>query len=165
MKGTVLDFSIAESAGVISGDDNIRYRFRGADWKESKPPVRGMRVDFDASGNDATGIYAEISKSSIDSVQQNSAEVDFRALTPYYQDEFQKIHSSNESYKGKWNWAAFLFGPIWALTKGLWVSALTALIVTLVTGGFGGVVYWFIFAIRGNYVYYTNHVKKKQLFG
>ena len=33
MKGTILDFSIPESAGVVSGDDGNRYRFAGADWK------------------------------------------------------------------------------------------------------------------------------------
>jgi hypothetical protein len=27
--------------------------------------------------------------------------------------EFAKVRDSREQYKGKWNWAAFLFGPIW----------------------------------------------------
>jgi hypothetical protein len=165
MKGTILDFSIQTNEGIISADDNNRYNFSGADWKETKPPARGMRVDFGIAGSNAQAVYAEITKSAIETTQQNTAEVDFRGLTPYYQEEFRKIHESNESYKGKWNWAAFLFGAIWALTKGLWTSALTALIVTVVTGGLGGIVYWFVFGTRGNYIYYTNHVKKKQLFG
>ena len=46
----------------------------------------------------------------------------FPELSLYYRDEFDKIYESNEKYKGKWNWAAFFFGPIWALTKGVWVA-------------------------------------------
>lgn len=64
------------------------------------------------------------------------------------------IESSGESYQGKWNWAAFLFCPIWALAKGLWVPALICLIGAAFTGGIVGVVYWFIFGARGNYMYY-----------
>jgi hypothetical protein len=40
-------------------------------------------------------------------------------LSPYYQEEFRKIHRSGETYKGKWNWAAFFGGAFWAFAKGL----------------------------------------------
>jgi len=84
-------------------------------------------------------------------------------LSPYYQKEFRLIYESGESYKGKWNWAAFIFGFIWALTKGLWLPFLVALIVSIMTSGIGGVVYWFIFGARGNYMYYCAKAKNKQL--
>src|SRR5438105_1794459 len=47
-----------------------------------------------------------------------AVESDFSHLPEYYRKEFQKIYKSNERYKGKWNWAAFLFGLIWGITKG-----------------------------------------------
>jgi hypothetical protein len=57
MRGKILDFSIAENLGVISGDDGARYRFAGAEWKSStRPPVPGLRVDFVAAGDEASAV-------------------------------------------------------------------------------------------------------------
>lgn len=57
MKGNVLDFSIAENQGLISGDDGQRYTFVGRDWKSTTAPRAGMRVDFEPSSGTATAIY------------------------------------------------------------------------------------------------------------
>ena len=84
-------------------------------------------------------------------------------LSPYYHEEFQKIEGTNESYKGKWNWAAFFFGAIWALTKGLWLPALICFIGSLLTGGILGIIYWFIFGARGNYMYFCKVVRQRDL--
>jgi len=35
MKGAILDISIADYTGVISGDDGNRYKFAGPEWKTS----------------------------------------------------------------------------------------------------------------------------------
>jgi hypothetical protein len=43
MKGMILDFSIPESQGVISGDDGNRYTFMGKEWKSQTPPIAGRR--------------------------------------------------------------------------------------------------------------------------
>ena len=86
-------------------------------------------------------------------------------LSPYYQNEFSRIHESGETYKGKWNWAAFLFGGIWGLTKGAWLSALICFVVSIVTSGIGGIVFWLIYGARGNYIYYCARVKGKQMIG
>ena len=60
MKGTILDYSIQSNSGVISGDDQIRYPFTGAEWKADVPPNRGMRIDFDVdSMGNALQIYTE----------------------------------------------------------------------------------------------------------
>ncbi|OTG64836.1 DUF805 domain-containing protein [Acinetobacter silvestris] len=58
MKGAILDFSIQTNTGIISGDDQHRYSFTGIEWKASKPPTVGDRVDFtiDDSGH-ALQIY------------------------------------------------------------------------------------------------------------
>ncbi|MEG0483271.1 MAG: DUF805 domain-containing protein [Acinetobacter sp.] len=61
MKGTILDYSIQSNSGVISGDDQIRYPFTGAEWKADVPPNRGMRIDFDVdSMGNALQIYTEL---------------------------------------------------------------------------------------------------------
>lgn len=61
MKGTILDYSIQSNTGVISGDDQIRYPFTGAEWKGETPPNRGIRVDFDTdSMGNALQIYTEL---------------------------------------------------------------------------------------------------------
>lgn len=55
MRGKILDFSIQENTGYISGDDGKRYSFVGVEWKEASPPKKGDDVDFDVdqSGNAA----------------------------------------------------------------------------------------------------------------
>jgi phage shock protein PspC (stress-responsive transcriptional regulator) len=61
MRGKILDFSIAENHGVISGDDGARYGFAGAEWKSStRPPVPGLRVDFVAAGDEASAVYVDV---------------------------------------------------------------------------------------------------------
>jgi hypothetical protein len=89
------------------------------------------------------------------------ASVNLESLGSYYQEEFKKIYESNEMYKGKWNWAAFFFTWIWALTKGLWLPAV--IILALCFTGIGAILYWFVFGIRGNYMYYSLIVKNKQI--
>ncbi len=87
----------------------------------------------------------------------------FSNLPSYYQEEFRKISESNEAYRGKWNWAAFFFGPLWALTKGIWLASIICIVVAVITAGIGGIIYWFAFALRGNYQYYCSYVKNRQL--
>lgn len=88
---------------------------------------------------------------------------DFPGLPEYYRTEFKKIYESNESYKGKWNFAAFLFGPLWALTKGIWLAPVICIVAAILTWGIAGIAYWFIFGARGNYMYYSAHARQKQV--
>lgn len=57
MKGRVLSYSIQENSGVITCDDNNRYKFVGSEWNESEAPRRGDYVDFEPKGGDAIQIY------------------------------------------------------------------------------------------------------------
>ena len=98
-----------------------------------------------------------------EALNQSQKRVNFSNLSTYYMDEFTKMRESNEQYRGKWNWAAFFFGPLWALTKGVWLAPIICVIVSVITAGVGGIIYWFVFAFRGNYLYYCSHVKDKQL--
>ena len=58
MKGQRLDYSVQNNAGVISGDDQRRYSFTGAEWRGQTVPSRGQIVDFeiDPSGQ-ALNVY------------------------------------------------------------------------------------------------------------
>jgi hypothetical protein len=90
---------------------------------------------------------------------EGAAAPDFSYFPAYYQEEFRRIFESREQYTGKWNWAAFLFGTLWAITKGLWPAVAVSVVAGLATGGLGFVVYWVIFGVRGNYIYYSSAVK------
>ena len=57
MNGTILDYSVQTSSGLIAGDDGNRYNFVGAEWKDQAIPNRGTREDFEAQGGDAVAIY------------------------------------------------------------------------------------------------------------
>jgi phage shock protein PspC (stress-responsive transcriptional regulator) len=61
MKGTILDFSIADGSGVITGEDDNRYRFEGREWKSAaRQPTAGLRVDFVAGEPGlATEVYVD----------------------------------------------------------------------------------------------------------
>ena len=58
MKGQILDYSIPNNSGIISGDDQKRYHFIGNEWRDQHAPYRGQRVDFDIdSSGQAVAIY------------------------------------------------------------------------------------------------------------
>ncbi len=120
----------------------------------------GCRLKI-SSGN-SNGILENINNIVSGNSESEKMNLDFSQLDPYYQREFQKIYNSGENYKGKFNIWAFLFGNIWALTKGCWLSAIISFIISIATVGIGGVVYWFIFGFRGTYMYYCAYVKDKQ---
>ena len=99
---------------------------------------------------------------SIDESYDGKIDPRFSGLPQYYQVEFQKIMDSNETYKGKFNLWAFLLAGIWSLSKGCWLVTLVIVLLSLLTYGIGGVLYWFILGFRGTYIYYRHYVKKKQ---
>lgn len=58
MKGRLLDFSAQYDEGIILSDDNQRYSFIGAEWKENFAPQRGQEVDFSVNHlGQAVAIY------------------------------------------------------------------------------------------------------------
>ncbi len=118
-----------------------------------------LKTSMGKSKNFLDTINSSVNGGNSENVEVN---LEFSYLAPYYQREFQKIYDSGETYKGTFNIWAFLFGGIWALTKGCWMSVIIAFVISLVTMGIGGVVYWFIYGFRGTYMYYCAYVKDKQ---
>ncbi len=102
-----------------------------------------------------------------DTEDESLYDVEFAMLPAYYRDEFTKIRRSRGAYKGKWNWAAFLFTWIWGLTKGVWTPTVIVFLAILfplppVIRMFFLIVYYFILGKRGNWMYYNAYVKKQK---
>ena len=57
MRGKVLDIADAAKPGLISGEDNQRYRYTLTDLRSAAPRT-GQEVDFEPSGTDARDVYA-----------------------------------------------------------------------------------------------------------
>jgi len=96
----------------------------------------------------------------MESITDTEFEDRIASVSPYYQMQFRKIRESNEAYKGKWNWWAFLLAPFWLLAKKQYWLAALAIIGTILTGGIGAIANGLIFGWRGEYSYYRNHVIK-----
>lgn len=100
MKGKILDFSISEGQGIISGDDNNRYTFAGKEWKSRLHPQAGKRVDFDADGRNAIAVYLdELTSESGDASQSGQVKND-----GYYRSSNNKALSGVcAGLADKWN--------------------------------------------------------------
>jgi hypothetical protein len=84
-------------------------------------------------------------------------------VKPKYQKQFREIYESNESFKGDFNLMAFLFGGIWAISKGLWTVAIVGIIISIFSVGFGAIAVWIYFGVRGTYLYYKLKIDGKQV--
>jgi len=62
MKGQILDYSSQTNSGTISGVDGKRYFFGGSEWKADVYPNRGLNVDFEVNGDQATGVYLDVTQ-------------------------------------------------------------------------------------------------------
>ena len=51
VKGKILNFSIQNNSGLISGNDGRRYRFTGSSWNIDQPPTQGIAVEFEVDSN------------------------------------------------------------------------------------------------------------------
>ena len=60
MKGRLLDYSIQQNSGIISGDDGNRYTFTGEHWNENGLPQRGMYLDFVVKDDTAVDVYRAV---------------------------------------------------------------------------------------------------------
>lgn len=83
-------------------------------------------------------------------------------LEDYYVQEFSRIHDSGEQYTGKWNWWAFIWGSLWAVFKGAWLSALITTLLIIFSSGILAPFIWIGYGFRGNYLYYRVYKKKEQ---
>ncbi|GBQ27319.1 hypothetical protein AA12717_2643 [Gluconacetobacter sacchari DSM 12717] len=58
MRGTVLDYDPRRGEGLIGGDDNNRYTFKGVSVKSDFASLKsGAKVDFDPENGEALAIF------------------------------------------------------------------------------------------------------------
>lgn len=69
MKGKIIEYSADHQHGVIRGDDQKRYQFVGAEWRDSKPILVGARVDFDIDATFGAAVQIYL----VDYSQNNNA--------------------------------------------------------------------------------------------
>jgi uncharacterized membrane protein YhaH (DUF805 family) len=88
MQGAILDFSAKTLTGVISADDQQHYRFVADEWRATRPPMRGDRVDFLVNEqSEAVQIYLALPTASPQTIygsQHNTAQ---NTLLSYEQDQ------------------------------------------------------------------------------
>lgn len=57
-RGVIIEYSVQQNAGIISGQDGARYYFQGDQWKvQDSFPTKGMSVDFIPNEQWAFEIY------------------------------------------------------------------------------------------------------------
>lgn len=104
MKGQILDFSIQTNIGIISGDDNNRYYFKGIEWKSTEIPNRGNKVDFDLDNEgNAIQIYLSL-ENKVNPLESFSKYLDKISNTNQAEENFNMIDWFVKSLK---NYANF----------------------------------------------------------
>jgi len=78
MKGKILDYSVQNSSGIISGNDGNRYNFINKEWKSDKSPMANQLVDFDINENNAIAIYLDATASSFNADELKEKMADFK---------------------------------------------------------------------------------------
>ena len=67
----------------------------------------------------------------------------------YYQRAYAQFDAGGS--KVVWNWAAFLFGAIWYLFRGMWAKALLLVALLIFTGGLLAIPVWIYGGLMGTY--------------
>lgn len=132
MRGKVVNFSIKEGQGLISGDDLKRYRFKISEWQDELNPVVGMAVDFDIDEGGAVEIYS-IRNNSNGNVESEALESEdtisqqesgkSKASAGVNNQHFRS--SSNKVFAGVCAGLALRWG--WNITALRWLSAICCL--------------------------------------
>jgi TM2 domain-containing membrane protein YozV len=107
MKGQILDFSVQKNEGIITAQDGSRYTFNGAEWKGDIQPNRGMLVDFDAQGTNATGVYRALGQ--VTSKPRGDTSKPATTLWCIFLGGF----GAHKFYVGSWGWGIVYFLFFW----------------------------------------------------
>ncbi|WEV49629.1 DUF805 domain-containing protein [Acinetobacter sp. ESL0695] len=128
MKGQILDFSIQTNIGIISGDDNNRYYFKGIEWKSTEIPNRGNKVDFDLD-NEGNAIQVYLSlENKVNPLESFSKYLDKISNTNQAEENFNMIDWFVKSLKNYANFSGR------ARRKEYWYFVLGQLIISIITG-------------------------------
>jgi hypothetical protein len=121
----------------------------------------------DSSVKQSPATYAAPFKHEVEEQASTSQtkQTNYDDLSNWYKEVFTKFDNDPSSgLKMKFSWPAFLFGPFWYLSKGLWAKALIYLAVALVSGGTLVIFAWIYASIFGIYDFYLLKKFGKQLW-
>jgi hypothetical protein len=96
--------------------------------------------------------------------ERTKALSDYSGFSDYYQRVFTSFDQQGGGFQAKWNWAAFLFGAVWYLVKGIWIKALLMFVIIFVFWGIPALFFWLYAGIAGNWDYYLLKVKGKHFW-
>jgi len=89
---------------------------------------------------------------------------DYSDLKPFYQRAFANMDGVGGKMTTQWNWAAFFFGALWYLFKGMPIKGILFLVLTILTGGLLGFFLAVYAGLYGTWDYYLAKVKGKQFW-
>ncbi len=118
MKGQILDYSVQKNSGVISGSDETRYMFTGAEWKGDVPPSRGRFVDFDIKEENAVDVYLALVHAASSTTPGSKSKA---AATLW--GAFLGGFGAHKFYMGSWGW-----GIVYLFTFWLYIPFIIALV-------------------------------------
>ena len=104
MIGQILDYSLQENSGVISGSDKVRYDFDGSDWRGDQAPARGMTVDFEVEGNCAKNVYPALEEWELDDPESKKNNIVAEVLAA--------LEESDKKNKTVVGWLAIIVGGL-----------------------------------------------------
>lgn len=125
MQGVILDFSIQNNTGIISGNDQNRYNFVGAAWRGTQVPKRGDKVDFAiGENNEALDVYIVVGHSN-NPLQHLSEKLDHISNQNQSEDHFNMLDWFIKSLKNYVNFSGR------ARRKEFWFFSLSQFLILL----------------------------------
>jgi hypothetical protein len=68
---------------------------------------------------------------------------------------YARFEAQGGGFVATWNWAAFLFGPLWYLVKGIWIKGLAICLISLFSHGLAIPFLWIYCGLFGNWDHYV----------
>jgi len=81
------------------------------------------------------------------------------------EDAYPRFEAHAGGFVATWNWAAFLFGGVWYLAKGIWVKGVGICLLSLLTHGLALPLLWLYSGVFGNWDHYLLKRHGSQLWG
>ena len=132
----MLNYSVQENTGVISGDDGNRYTFHGPDWRDETAPTQGVQVDFEVADDGDTAVEIYLLREPTEPVAKSRFVAGVTALLLGWLG----VHKFYLGYSGQGAWLLVLailgFALSWAFGIGLIV-----LLVLFFIGIVEGIIY------------------------
>ena len=125
MKGSILNFEIQSSTGIISAEDGNRYNFLSSDFQTSNVnPEQGLTVDFEINENNAIVIFVIKSEEAFADVKHEAA-----GMLTHYVNAFRNY----ATFSGRVSRSGFWYYQL--------IGFIVSILLTVISAGILGLVY------------------------